>query len=202
MDSDTFDRLTRRYGDLRRFLLAGPSRRRLIRGLAALALSVGIANDPELTRAKKGKKTLKRNQFGCVNVGGKCRGQDQVCCSGICAGKKPKKGGKDKSRCVAHDETSCLAGNNIGLCSGENVACTTTTGHAGSCVTTTGNAGYCQGQAGCTACSTDADCHAICGPQAACAVCNPGYCLLVGIRTLCVGPNEEACSYPDIIEET
>ena len=59
---------------------------------------------------KQHRQKLKRNAFGCVNVGGKCRGKDGNCCSGICDGKKPKKGKKDTSRCAGHDASTCLAG--------------------------------------------------------------------------------------------
>lgn len=99
MDTDRFDHVSRACWQML-------SRRHLasILGLAAVI--------PTLAKAKrKRKKKLKRNGFGCVNVGGKCRGKDAACCSGICQGKKPKKGKKDTSRCtvcVGHLADACL----------------------------------------------------------------------------------------------
>ena len=48
---------------------------------------------------KKKNKKPKNNAFGCLNVGQACNGKNDKCCSGICDGKKPKKGKKDKSKC-------------------------------------------------------------------------------------------------------
>jgi hypothetical protein len=136
MDGARFDRLARA-------LTPGSARRGVVRGLAGAALGLVLRPDSALTTAKKRKKkkVLKRNAFGCVEVGGKCRGKDSVCCSGICEGKKPKKGKRDRSRCVAHDTGGCQPTG--GAC--ELVPnCTTSTGDpSGLCLTTTGQAAYC-----------------------------------------------------------
>jgi hypothetical protein len=139
MDAARFAAWTRR-----RFGLAAGG------ALATLWSLAGIASAP----AKKNKQEkLKFNEFGCVDVGGKCRGNDANCCSNICEGKKPKKGKKDKSRCVGHDEQGCRAGQKEDGCGGFNggfnVSCTTSSGDPGLCNTTTGNAGYCAGDGAC-----------------------------------------------------
>jgi hypothetical protein len=142
---------------------------------SALAAMLGMRS-PELVRAKKRQIKLQRNAFGCVDVGGKCRGSDAYCCSGICEGKKPKQGKKDTSRCVAHDGgTGCRAGQIEDGCADgvADIACTTNTGQPGVCNTTTGNAAYCVHAASCdVACQKDADCRELCGSAAACIVCN------------------------------
>jgi hypothetical protein len=186
MDDIEFDRLTRR------FVLGG----------VAAALGLGTTSLPDGASARRRKKKLQFNEFGCVNVGGKCRGKDSVCCSGICKGKKPKKGEKDKSRCVAHDEGGCQAGPTSAGCGGTNVLCTTSTGQAGGCITTTGNAGYCGASIDCPSCTKDADCQARCGPQAACVLCPSAVACdansdpIEGPSTRCVGPSSGACIPP------
>jgi hypothetical protein len=139
------------------------------------AFGIGVASHlPDVTLAKKKKKKLQFNQFGCVNVGGKCRGNSANCCSGICEGKKPKKGKKDTSRCVAHGQSTCFAGQNEPFCGGTGeVACLTSAGETGECTTTTGNAGYCVRSGRCLACKKDEDCqnNPDFGAGAACTVC-------------------------------
>jgi hypothetical protein len=155
MDATGFDRLTRT-------LAHGLSRR----GLAG-ALGLVVAAIPGLAAAKKRrKKKLKKNQFGCVDVGKACRGKDSVCCSGICQGKKPKKGKKDKSTCAAHDVLDCAPGANS--CDLGEIPC----GTNGVCLQTTGKASFCGTQVGeCAVCRKDTDCEAVFGPGAACVVC-------------------------------
>jgi hypothetical protein len=194
MDASRFDRLVRS-------LSTGSSRRGLLR-LAATSLGIGVAvHVPAVARAKK---KIKKNEFGCVNVGNKCRGKDGKCCSGICQGKKPKKDEKDKSKCQAHDTgTGCVAGQQSPFCrTGEVIAmglhsegeppgqCTTSTGFAGVCQTTTGNAPYCARDDECFRCTKDTECELVCGPGAVCARC-------VGCDeeggTACLGPNPGSC---------
>src|SRR5215211_8922662 len=102
MDGSRFDTWTRR-----RFGLASG-------GMATALLGLGLAGrDPTRLTAKqrhKRRKSLVFNAFGCLNVDKPCRGWNDLCCSGICAGKKPKKGKPDKSRCVAHDTGGCQPG--------------------------------------------------------------------------------------------
>jgi hypothetical protein len=188
MDAPSFDRLTRAIGIV-------SSRRQF--GTALAVLAAGAATWAERAPAKQGKKRkkkLKLNQFGCVNVGGKCRGKDGVCCSGICEGKKPKKRKRDKSHCVGHDARTCPPGQTPSVCSqvGLDVPCTTGAGLPGHCATTTGEAAYCAFEVKCFACQKDADCIPFCGPQAACILCTPE-CLDGGLTTACVGPR--ACTF-------
>jgi hypothetical protein len=185
MDARDFDRLIRALG-------VASSRRRFGGALAALA--GGASKWPDRGQAKQRKKKLKRNQFGCVSVGGKCRGNDANCCSGICDGKKPKKGKKDKSRCVGHDARTCPPGQTPSVCSQveTGVPCTTAAALPGQCATTTGEGAYCAFEVKCFACKKDADCIPFCGPQAACILCVPE-CLDGGLTTACVGPR--ACSF-------
>jgi hypothetical protein len=149
-------------------------------GLATLAL-------PVLTEAKKmhrhKKKSVKRNEFGCVNVGSHCKSSDQ-CCSGICQGKQGKK------TCQAHHTGGCSG--ELHACAGDLVPCVTATDENGVCARTTGNAGYCLVLASnfCAACTRDSDCQARCGPQAACIVCE-SECEPNG--TGCVGPSGVSC---------
>jgi hypothetical protein len=117
-------------------------------------------------RKKKKKQKLVFNAFGCVDVGKACRGNNANCCSGICQGTAPKKGKKDTSRCIAHNEGACQAGDDF--CQGATVEC----GAGGFCARTTGNGSFCGKSAPCTECSKDTDCdEAEFGPGVACIVC-------------------------------
>jgi hypothetical protein len=176
MDNRTFD-------DLTRVLSAVASRRAAVSAAAGAALGL-IA--PRLPGAEASAKRRKRkdknkkpvlNEFGCVDVGGQCRGNDGLCCSGICQGKKPKKGEKDKSRCAAHDTGGCQAGQDV--CAGEAVSCEGT----GSCFRTTGKGSFCGGKGACAECTQDRDCQPIFGEGAACIVC-ADLCEATG-RTAC-----------------
>src|SRR5690349_9471959 len=116
LDGTQFDALTRE--------LARVLSRRTVASLsvsigAALLLPVGSVGKVHPHRYKKGKKGNKHkkhkrhnaplvfNQFGCVEVGGRCQGNSANCCSGICQGKKPKHGERDKSVCVGHNVGAC-----------------------------------------------------------------------------------------------
>jgi hypothetical protein len=163
------------------------SRREL---LGAMTLGPGLATLRPAweasAKSKSRKQKLKRNAFGCVNVGGACRGRDAVCCSGICDGKKPKSGEKDRSRCVAHHQ---------GICTPEDRACTDDAAPtpcnperpSASCFRTTGRAGFCGDDVipGCIPCQKDADCHEQLSQGAACVVCagcpNGATCIPPGI---------------------
>ena len=172
MDDRPFDRLTRR----------------LVLGGFTAALGLGTARLPDVAIAKKRKK-VKRNAFGCVNVGKFCKNAGQ-CCSGVCRGKKGKK------KCKAHDAgDGCHAGDQTDSCGGTvAIGCMTATGEEdGLCNTTTGTAPYCSSEAFgsflCTDCSKDVECQELCGPAAACIRCPA--CSLVD--TACVGPSAGAC---------
>ena len=181
-----------RFDTLARSLITAPSRRVVLQSLVATVLGLAPGPPPSAVHARKRKSQLRFNQFGCVNVGGKCRGKDKVCCSGICEGKKPKKGEKDKSRCVAHNTGGCRAGQQGAFCGGANVDCTTSTGSPGVCDTTTGNSGYCAFTTTCSPCSKDADCRPVCGRGAACVKC--ATCIADG-GTRCVGTGPDACIF-------
>jgi hypothetical protein len=155
-----------RFDDVVRLLTNAPSRRGVLAGLATAVPGLTLPAVGDAGKGKKRKKKVKRNEFGCVNVGGKCRGKDALCCSGLCEGKKPKKRKRDKSRCVAHDVGDCQAGENT--CDGP-APCTTTTGASGDCFRTTGNTAYCSaGSDTGAACTTDDECLSDCGPGSAC----------------------------------
>jgi hypothetical protein len=147
------------------------SRRNTLAGLALGALAFP-ADPRRVDASKKRKKPLQLNAYGCVNVGGACWGSDANCCSGICQGKKPKKGRKDTTRCIAHNASTCQPGDNGIICGAlDKVQCTNVAGDGGVCHTTTGNAGYCPSFLSCAACRRDSDCEATFGLGAACLVC-------------------------------
>jgi len=185
MDTDRFDATTRS-------LTTMPPRRGILRGLAGAALGLVSCRPPANVAARKRrrkKKTPRLNEFGCLNVGQKCRGKDKLCCSGICAGKKPKHGGKDRRRCAAHDTGGCPAGERQEACSGGfDRVCTSASGQEGVCNTTTGNAGFCAVSGDCFPCQRDADCQPLCGPGAACVRCAET-CLAAG-GAACFGPGD------------
>lgn len=160
-----FDWLTRSLAESR-------SRRGALRGFAA-ALGLATTLVPAIAETKKhrNKKKPKKNAFGCLDIGKKCNGKNTKCCSGICKGKRPKKGKKDKSQCVAHnagpcrdDEDSCLQGE-IQCGTGDTDAI---------CLRTTGKASFCglDDGGGCVDCARDTDCEPQFGPGAACVVCD------------------------------
>jgi hypothetical protein len=187
MDGAHFDRLTRSIS-------VDASRRVLLQFAAAmLGLAPLLPKASVAKKDKKKKKKLRFNEFGCVNVGGKCRGNSDNCCSGICQGKKPKKGKKDKSRCVGHDEGTCLPGQTPTSCGGsESIACVAGGGADGQCFTTTGNAAYCSDEGDCFPCKKDADCIGVCGAGAACVRCAAA-CAETG-GTACLGATPNSCS--------
>lgn len=169
-----------------RKLTARPTLRRSLFGaLAAGLLTPNTA--PAKTRRKhrrRGKPTP--NAFGCLDVGVACRGNSGACCSGICLGKKPKRGKKDTSRCAAHNTGGCVIENDSCGLENPNIPC----GVDGFCVRTTGNADFCANflLGACAACRRDEDCQGALGPGAACMICNNGVlCLETGGR-LCVPP--------------
>jgi hypothetical protein len=153
MDAARFDRLTRS-------LSAAAPRRSIVAGISA-ALGLAAIGIPASVQAKnkKRKKKVKKNQFGCVDVGKFCKNSGQ-CCSGICKGKKGKK------KCKAHDTGDCAPGANS--CESGGISC----GTNGFCVQTTGKASFCgEGLGACFACTKDVDCEASKGPGAACVLC-------------------------------
>jgi len=171
--------------------LASPTRRGLL-VLSSVAMSGPLALLGSEAKKRKRKQKLKKNAFGCIDVGKPCRGKDSHCCSGICQGKKPKRGERDRSHCAAHGEDQCQNGQNLTGCGGQTVNCTTSTGDVGACRTTTGKAGYCAADGQCRQCARDADCRPFCGPEAACVVCEAATC---EFGTQCVGPADDGCTF-------
>jgi hypothetical protein len=178
MDGNQFDNLARAITGSRRALLSG--------ALVAAAgwLGVGDAAAKKKRKRKKRKPKARPNAFGCLEVGAACTSAAH-CCSNICQGKKGKK------HCKAHDTGECLAGQLLGQCGGETIPCTSSSGAPGRCEITTGNAAYCAGGGDCRPCAKDADCQALCGPQAACIQCPVG--CAGGTGTQCVGPDNVVC---------
>ena len=153
-----------------RSLTRVPTRRDVVRGLVGAGFGLGAARLPGVVAAKRKRRRIRRNAFGCVDVGGYCKG-DEHCCSGNCAGKPGQK------RCRAHDTGGCQAGLQDTTCAteanpGTDVPCTTSAGNAGFCNTTTGNAGFCAYSGGTYPCAKDAECQEIYGPRAACIRCD------------------------------
>jgi hypothetical protein len=156
--------------DLLARMLGRRSRRNVLSGLAAtLGLTVvGVPGGKAGNGGKHTKKSkLNRNAYGCVDVGKPCRGNSANCCSGLCNGKKPKKGKADRSRCVAHNTANCQPG--LDACKGVDATC----GTGGICLATTGKASFCGDPDTdvCVACTRDTDCEALLGPGAACVSC-------------------------------
>jgi hypothetical protein len=184
-------------------LTGEPPRRGVLRGLGGAVLMLFTGRDSLSTRAKQGKKHKNKkkrqpppfNAFGCLDVEQPCRGNSDLCCSGICEGPKPKKGQKDTSRCVAHNagfcsaaSDSCRQGSDV-RCSGSNPEC--------ACTLTTGNAGFCLDfttsvDSLCRFCNKDTDCQAEFGPGSACLVLG-GKC-----TTFCAATGGTACGIPCI----
>lgn len=183
MHPDRFDRLIR-------LAPSAASRRGLLRSLAAVSGFAAMRVPDAIAAHGKGKSRrrarLKRNQFGCVSVGGACRGRDAVCCSGICDGKKPKKGEKDRSRCVAHHSGICTPADRACVDDAAPTPCNAARPSA-FCFRTTGRAGFCGDDVipGCIPCQKDADCHGQLSQGAACVVCagcpNGATCIPPGI---------------------
>jgi hypothetical protein len=176
MDRHRFDALAKTLG--------GGSTRR---GVLTLFVPSGLAMRRDRVAAKKRNKKRRKapplNQFGCLDVGRRCR-KTKHCCSGICAGPENKK------RCRSHDVGGCPVAE-VGSCF--NGACTTRTGDAGLCMPTTGNAGYCGADSTpCIACNKDADCRERCGSGAACVTC--GLCVFAGTLTFCAGAAANSCN--------
>jgi hypothetical protein len=134
------------------------------------SLTVQAKKHKHKRKRKNKNKKPENNAFGCLNVGQHCNGKDAKCCSGVCDGKKPKKGKKDKSTCVAHNTGPCQ--DTFDVCLGVAVPCSVN--DLGGCMKTTGNAPFCAvGSTPCVPCKRDSDCVALgFGFGAACVVCN------------------------------
>jgi hypothetical protein len=171
METDRFDRPARTFSQL--------FSRRSVTGALGLG-AIAIPGLAEGRKKRKKQRKIKRNAFGCVNVGSFCKNSGQ-CCSGICQGKK------DKKKCQAHNVSTCTGQDG---CADEGVPCPTLE-FTGSCAVTTGNASYCAVGKECVACAKDTDCEALCGAGAACIVCAD--CVAAGLQTACASTTEEGC---------
>jgi hypothetical protein len=179
-----------RFDDVARSLATAAPRRVALAALAGSALMVlmsGFGRARAVAKRRKGKgkrKNIKRNPFGCVDVGKACAGKDSNCCSGICEGKKPKRGKRDKSRCADHNTGGCRPEEDN--CAGVLMGC----GEFGSgiCYRTTGKGRFCAAAAFCGECAKDDDCDAVTGPGSACGFCPGGGCA-PGSDTICLRPH-------------
>jgi hypothetical protein len=182
-----------------------PSRRDVLRGLAGAGLGLSALRLSDVAAGKKTKKGKKRkrkkksqppitpppftlpplvfNQFGCVEVGQPCRGDNTNCCSGICQGAAHAAGQPDQSRCIAHGTGTCRQGaDNICTVSDPLLSKCNNQPHC-VCFTTTAGSNYCAelfngpGYTECASCERDADCHALgFPPESACAPVSAGRC--------------------------
>ncbi len=188
-----------RFDNFTRSLMIPSSRRGLVfAGLGGLVARAASSFDVPAVAAKKKRRQKKQpqpvfNQHGCLDVGQPCRGDNSLCCSGVCQGVAPKKGKPDLSTCAAHNAGICDAEGDLctsgvaARCSATNVNCI--------CLLTTGNAGYCGditvgGDKLCRSCNRDTDCQAEFGAGAACVsfggICSD-ICAATG-GTACVPP--------------
>jgi hypothetical protein len=196
MDNRRFDAWTKA------FTADQTNRRTTLLGTTSAALGLLIARFPDSADAKKRKKKRKKklvlNEFGCVDVGGKCRGNDGNCCSGVCQGKKPKKGKKDKSACVAHNTGGCTLERNVCVTGdGEESACGQQRFTV--CTETTGSDAFCANidTAECRICNTDADCEAQGFPiGSACIIVTGGECVGESDCNGVNGSSGTACAGP------
>jgi hypothetical protein len=169
--------------------------------LGGLRLSDIVDAKTQRKRKKKGKKRQPKKQpqtqpafnaFGCLDIGQPCRGNNALCCSGICQGTAPPPGAPDTSTCVAHHTGACKKG--ATTCeAGTLVECVAD--EASICLRTTGNAAFCASlvldvNKYCRVCAKDTDCEAEYGPGAACVVLDgicSGFCGVTGL-TACLPP--------------
>jgi Conotoxin len=202
------------FDDFTHSLIGKPPRRGFLRGLGVAVLMLLTGRDSHGTQAKQGKKHKHRkkrqpppfNVFGCLDVGQTCNGNNDLCCSGVCEGEKPKKGKQDRSQCVAH---------NAGGCTPERSFCADNEPFTASvcnlpvatdiCLTTTGNAGFCtslidfDAELNCRLCSRDTDCLAFgFPPGSACVLIRPQEGGQGCSNNSCAGTDQRACVAPAI----
>ncbi len=174
-----------RFDHLARALTGVSSRRRLLEGLTGAAgglASMRLRDIADARNRRPPKKLPNLGPFGCQKVGGRCNGKNGLCCSGLCVGKTPKAGEKDRSHCVARN-TSAECGPDHDHCDAT-VTCTTSAGNPGECAFTTGRGGYCfdidQSN---LSCRRDPECQQVLGASAACVWCqSTGLAHCVGVQ--------------------
>jgi hypothetical protein len=191
-------------GAVRRSLTSFPSRRDLLRGLAATGIGLGFARLPSIASARKrprqGNDTPKPkpNKYGCLEVGDPC-GRASQCCSGICKGKKGKK------TCRAHGTATCPQ-RVPGVCTSTEPELLGCGGSSDCfCFRTTAGSNYCGDWFGvtkiCHACKKDVDCEALGLPRgSACVPVARGHCTAADceIGMMCMAP----CGYEPPAPET
>ncbi len=115
----------------------------------------------------------------CLDVGQPCAGNDGMCCSGSCEGKKGKR------TCRAHDAGTCVQGT-PGICTAPDLslsACNNSSTCA--CFRTTAGSNFCaelfgQDLSDCAGRQRDADCETLgFPPGTACAPVSEGECALL-----------------------
>lgn len=170
-----------RRDGLRQALSGIPSRRDVLRGLAAAGLGLGVATVPELAGAKPKRRRKSRkprqtpakpNRYGCLSNNAPCRRASQ-CCSNVCLGQPGRK------RCRAHGTGTC---NQTAPAFCESpvpplTACDNS--QACVCMRTTSGSSFCGSTvtSNCAACKRDADCVALgYPPGSACAPFTNGAC--------------------------
>src|SRR5688572_12832707 len=183
MDQTRFNAVTRTVTSI-------PSRRDVLRGLVSAGLGVGALRLSDAVEAKKKhdrKRKNKRkkqpkpvlNQYGCLDVGQACRGNNSLCCSGVCAGAKPKKGKRDNRVCAAHGAGTCFQ-DGPGLCAVPKPELVFCNDAACYCARTTAGSQFCaslEPPTNCAACQRDSDCEALgYPPGSACAPFSAGLC--------------------------
>jgi hypothetical protein len=187
MDENRFDILTKSLLDLgrsRRTLSSVPSRRDVLRGLAASGIGLGMAQLPVHVRAE--------NQYGCLNVGDRCKKASQ-CCSGVCK----RKGGKRK--CAAHDAGKCSLLRNRCTATDPILAACNLPDEWATCLVTIGNAPFCgtllafKQDVHCQTCTKDADCLSLgFPPGSACVQLGGQFC------NGCEATDNRACLPPAV----
>ena len=158
-----------------------PSRRDVLRGLAASGLGLtpvglpeGAGAQPKRRKKRTRPKPARPNQFSCLDVNDRCRRHTQ-CCSGRYTGKPGKK------RCRVHGTGTCNQ-RAPGICDAAIPAlsfCNSLT--ACGCVRTTAGSSYCGvidlSIIGCASCKRNADCVRLgFPPGSACAPTATGNC--------------------------
>lgn len=200
MEPQDFDRFARLLG-------RATGRRHLLFGLAASPLAVLLAaRRPDTVGAKKRHAKRKKpptpvfNEFGCLDVGQPCQGKSDLCCSGVCKGKKPKKGKPDKRVCAAHHTADCTPQRTICEVEAPVLALCDLPSDTSACVHTTGNSVFCGSLLGfteaihCRACAKDTDCLAFgFAPGSACAILEGSVC---GEGAVCASTEGRACVPP------
>jgi hypothetical protein len=191
--------------------IAGPSRRGVLPGFGVAVLALCTGRHSLGTQARRRKRTKNKrkrkpppfNAFGCLDVGQQCNGNNDRCCSGVCAGKRSKKGEKDKSQCAAHNEGGCTPERSFCAADPLDEALCNVPVPTDICLTTTGNAGFCaslsdfDAEINCRVCARDTDCLAFgFPPGSACVLIRPQEGGIGCSNNSCAATDQRACVAP------